>query len=85
MHGNVIEWCLDGVSGTHDLGDETDPKGAGGRYRVLRGGGYYISGGYAQDCRSAWRSCGNPSGRSYYYGPYYEYCGFRLVVLPAVD
>lgn len=85
MHGNVTEWCLDGIDRLIDLGDETDPKGAGGEYRILRGGGCFSNGrsGDSPNCRSAWRAYGTPSARNG--NTFYGSGGFRLVILPAVD
>jgi formylglycine-generating enzyme required for sulfatase activity len=51
LHGNVWEWCLDGIG---DLsGGTTDPKGSSSRSRrVLRGGSWNN---YAGDCTSFYR------------------------------
>ena len=58
-HGNVWEWCLDYTS-TLSAEAVTEPVGVrSGAYRVLRGGSW--SGG-AQNCRSATRRDGDPSG-----------------------
>lgn len=58
MHGNVAEWCRDWWFKTLDS-SATDPKGASsGSYRVMRGGAWddYRAAGYADSCRSAYRS-----------------------------
>ena len=52
MHGNVYEWCQDRY-GTYSSGAVTDPTGASGDLRVLRGGGW---GSYARSCSAAFRS-----------------------------
>jgi formylglycine-generating enzyme required for sulfatase activity len=70
MHGNVAEWCLDGINRTYG-GNVTDPFSGGqvsGSHRI-RGGGYSYS---ASDLASAFRDSG-PNGWS---GPH---VGFRVV------
>ena len=61
MHGNVREWCLDGV---RDYSAEavTDPLGSteAGALRVIRGGSWF---GDARLCRSACRSWRDPGFR----------------------
>ena len=75
MHGNVNEWCLDWWDDSENWSSDpvTDPVGSTeGTYRLRRGGSY---GDYAYACRSAFRSCGDPS-----YGS--SYSGFRVVLVP---
>jgi formylglycine-generating enzyme required for sulfatase activity len=72
MHGNVWEWCRDWY-GAYPGGSVTDPQGpSSGSYRVIRGGCWFSG---ANDCRSAQRSCSNPSGG-------YSNVGFRVVLAP---
>jgi len=59
MHGNVSEWCFD--------------KSSEGRYRVLRGGSWYVR---AANCRSASRFLGAPADRDLL-------LGFRLALSPS--
>ena len=68
MHGNVWEWCEDWHEDS--LSGGNDPKGpSAGSTRVIRGGDWsYL----ASNCRSAYRSSGNPSYRLYSHG-------FRIV------
>jgi len=67
LHGNAWEWCQD-YYGTYGA-SATDPLGASsGSYRVFRGGGWNYA---AEDCRSANRGSGLPSGRN-------NDLGFRL-------
>ncbi|MCC9601923.1 formylglycine-generating enzyme family protein [Stieleria sp. JC731] len=70
MHGNVLEWCLDGPR-PYDTSDVVNPIGPRERGvdRVVRGGGWIIS---ARVCRSAYRSASDPGGRV-------NFLGFRLV------
>ncbi|MCD8032847.1 MAG: SUMF1/EgtB/PvdO family nonheme iron enzyme [Alistipes sp.] len=75
MHGNVWEWCLDSWDGStaYSPEDATDPVSPNpGSFRVLRGGSWRYD---AQDCRSAYRSGGNPD-------IYRNDIGFRVVFVP---
>ena len=73
MHGNVLEWCKDWY-GEYPSGSVTDPQGSlSGSRRVLRGGCWFD---YAEYCRSAYRSCCDPSGRG-------NSVGFRLALRSA--
>jgi formylglycine-generating enzyme required for sulfatase activity len=70
MHGNVLEWCVDGKR-TYEAGTASDPVGPqdqGAGERVLRGGGWINFGRY---CRSASRSAFPPVDRN-------GFIGFRL-------
>ena len=71
MHGNVFEWCQDWF-GVYPGGIAIDPHGPEGSTRVFRGG-YW--GGYAGDCRSAYRNANYPGGR-------YINFGFRVLLAP---
>jgi formylglycine-generating enzyme required for sulfatase activity len=74
MSGNVWEWCWD-WKGDYSTSAQTDPAGpASGTYRVIRGGNWYSSAGYA---RLSDRYSYTPDYRNYD-------IGFR-VVLPAVQ
>ncbi len=61
MHGNVWEWCQDGLRSytadgvTNPLGSTEEDAG-----RALRGGSYWDD---ARDCRSAYRDGSDPGGR----------------------
>ncbi len=70
MHGNVYEWCADAFAeypATEEIVE--DPKNdAGGDVRVIRGGCWNYA---ARQCRSAFRTSGNP-------GLGTEMIGFRL-------
>jgi formylglycine-generating enzyme required for sulfatase activity len=77
MHGNVWEWCQDVWSENLPGGIALDPQGpATGSYRVIRGGAWSYSAGYARFCRSASRYDWNLPD----YG--YDDIGFRVVLAP---
>jgi len=62
MHGNVYEWCLDGMR-DYSSGPERDPLGSleDGVSRALRGGCWLI---HARDVRAAYRNAFAPDNRS---------------------
>jgi formylglycine-generating enzyme required for sulfatase activity len=65
MHGNVWEWCQD-CYGEYTNDAIRNPLGPSqGRYRVLRGGSWLSSAGYA---RSACRYIIGPGDRYFYFG-----------------
>lgn len=71
MHGNVWEWVQDWYHSDYD-GAPTDGsawESGGGRFRVIRGGGWEF---FAGGCRSASRADDSPGARK-------NYLGFRLV------
>jgi len=72
MHGNVWEWCRDGL---RRYGSEpvSDPEGPEDSYRVLRGGSWIH---HAADARSAFRNAFVPRGRYVSFGFRF---GLRLV------
>jgi formylglycine-generating enzyme required for sulfatase activity len=74
MHGNVWEWCYDGMR-TYKGGESTDPQGpiTPGSSRVLRGGVWGFDPSY---CRSALRTGGGPAAAG-------NGNGFRVVVVVA--
>ena len=75
MHGNVEEWCQDWYNEYSSV-SVSDPTGpSSGTYRVIRGGGYYLS---TTSCRVFSRSYNYPD--STYVG-----LGFRLVISPSVE
>jgi formylglycine-generating enzyme required for sulfatase activity len=68
MHGNVFEWCQDGLA-PYEARELVDPTGpARGESRVIRGGSWRLP---ARNARSAYRNGIHPGLR---YGP----LGFRL-------
>lgn len=69
MHGNIWEWCRDGMRVYADA-DEPDPEGSQGAARAVRGGSWPA---LARRCRSAFRS-------SFGLGKRYAFLGFRLVL-----
>lgn len=70
MHGNVSEWCRDGLRAYTDA-DKPDPEGPqGGAARAVRGGSGFMRAGI---CRSATRDALEPGNRDYA-------LGFRLVL-----
>ena len=68
MHGNVGEWCSDWYGENYYRSSpEKNPQGPdSGKYRVLRGGGWFIN--YILDCRSAIRYRYSPDFRGYDFG-----------------
>ncbi len=66
MHGNVREWCLDGMRGYNEA-SKTDPLGPTdeGAKRVIRGGSWIND---ARDVRSAFRFAFEPGLRDYSLG-----------------
>ncbi|AUB84740.1 hypothetical protein THSYN_12025 [Candidatus Thiodictyon syntrophicum] len=70
MHGNAVEWVQDSWHTNYQgaPGDGSAWEDAGGRERVLRGGGWTSDG---RSCRSAIRGGDDPGRR-------YDFFGFRL-------
>lgn len=76
MHGNVMEWCLDGWDGTanYPSGPAADPYVASGPFRVVRGGSWSY---FSLVNRSAFRSWMFPDFTT-------DSFGFRIVCAPIV-
>jgi formylglycine-generating enzyme required for sulfatase activity len=70
MHGNIWEWCEDGLLLNYANAPNNDKAWTNNNKRILRGGSWCY---HARDCRSAARDYAAPDNR---YGNY----GFRLVV-----
>jgi len=71
MHGNVWEWCRDGLR-SYDSNLVLDPEGPQDALRVLRGGSWFRRAAFA---RSACRNSSGPGRRS-------DYVGFRFGLRP---
>lgn len=76
MHGNVLEWCLDGSDGSANYPSVavTDPHVTNGNNKVIRGGGWFFN---SNLCRSAHRGSSAPTIAS-------ANVGFRVVCAPVV-
>ena len=74
MHGNVFEWCADGLR-KYTRRSATDPRGPEGGRRAVRGGSWLYSG---WGCRSAYRIALEP-------GDAVGSLGFRLALRSMVQ
>lgn len=81
MHGNVLEWCLDGYKKVMADYEEINPRGSDTTgQRICRGGSWSD---YANNCRSAVRHYKTPeTTRLYFDYSNHGGLGFRLVCLP---
>ena len=65
MSGNVYEWCSD-WKGSYSSSPQNNPKGpSNGKYRVLRGGSWYM---VEQSFRPAHRNDSDPGNRLNHFG-----------------
>jgi formylglycine-generating enzyme required for sulfatase activity len=79
MHGNVRQWCADKY-GPYPSGPVTDPLGTKGKYRVERGGSWFLD---ARHCRSAARYSAVPGGIGGSSGIFaMSILGFRVALAP---
>lgn len=85
MHGNMIEWCLDGYMNSLGKIPQVDPRGASSSSRVLKGGnsgcGWGVDLRSSKTCRSAFRTAWPADYTSVNSGPF----GFRVFCSPVAE